>query len=110
MHSFLVLQVVDPVTGEVLGSGKNGEICIKSPLVMLGYAGNPAATATILDEDGWLHTGKTHTWHRRSRDPGPTTKGMMEANCLQFQPGGIFAPWGFKTFLIGKHYGIFLEQ
>jgi len=25
--------------------------------------------------------------------------------------GGIFAHWGgFKTFLFGKHYGIFLEQ
>ena len=28
--------------------------------------------------------------------PEPTTKGMMEANCLQFQPGGgeFFAPLG----------------
>jgi len=52
------VQVVDPVTGEVLGSGEKGEICIKSLLVMIGYAGNATATATILDDDGWLHTGK----------------------------------------------------
>jgi len=56
---FLVLffQVVDPATGEPLGSGKNGEIWIKSALVMIGYAGNPAATAAIIDDNGWLHTG-----------------------------------------------------
>ena len=54
-------QVVDPATGEVLGSGENGEIWIKSPLVMIGYAGNAAATATTIDQDGWLRTGKTHT-------------------------------------------------
>jgi len=32
--------------------------------------------------------------YQREREAGPTTKGMMEANCLQFQPGGDFAPWG----------------
>jgi len=42
---------------------------------------------------------------------GPTTKGIMEANCLQFQPRVEFLHLGgFKTFLFGKHYGIFLEQ
>jgi len=54
---FLFFQVVDPATGEPLGSGKNGEIWIKSALVMIGYAGNPAATAAIIDDNGWLHTG-----------------------------------------------------
>jgi len=51
--------VVDPSTGEALGSGKNGEIWVKSPLVMIGYAGNPTASAAIVDSDGWLHTGRT---------------------------------------------------
>jgi len=50
--------VVDTETGKALGSGQNGEIWIKSPLVMLGYAGNPAATAAVIDNDGWLHTGR----------------------------------------------------
>jgi len=48
---------VDPSTGEAQGSGKSGEILIKSPLVMIGYAGNPTATAAIIDQHGWLHTG-----------------------------------------------------
>ena len=51
------MQVVDPATGEAVGSGKPGEIWLKSPLVMIGYAGNPTATAAIIDNDGWLHTG-----------------------------------------------------
>jgi len=49
--------VVDLATGEPLGSGRTGEIWLKSPLVMIGYAGNAAATAAIIDDDGWLHTG-----------------------------------------------------
>jgi len=61
MHqSCLVLQVVDPSTGEALSSNKNGEILIKSPLVMIGYAGNPTATKAIIDKDGWLHTGNAY--------------------------------------------------
>jgi len=61
--------VIDSSTGEALGSGKNGEILIKSPLVMIGYAGNPTATSAIIDKDGWLHTGIiARTWLLLSRD------------------------------------------
>ena len=47
--------VRDP-NGKDLPAGEEGVLWIRSPSVMSGYFGDPAATAEVI-EDGWLNTG-----------------------------------------------------
>ncbi len=49
------LKIIDP-TGNDLGPGQTGEVCIKGPIIMAGYWNKPEATAETV-QDGWLHTG-----------------------------------------------------
>ncbi len=37
--------------------GPSDEILLRGPNLMLGYLDDPAATASAIDGDGWLHTG-----------------------------------------------------
>ncbi|MHA1284460.1 MAG: AMP-binding protein [Promethearchaeota archaeon] len=51
------IKLVDPDTGEEVGIGQAGEICIKGPQVMKGYFNKPDETEKVFDKDGYLHTG-----------------------------------------------------
>jgi acyl-CoA synthetase (AMP-forming)/AMP-acid ligase II len=51
------MKIVDPETRESLPAGERGEVCIRGPQVMKGYLGRPDATAAMIDDEGWLHTG-----------------------------------------------------
>jgi long-chain acyl-CoA synthetase len=47
--------------------GNDDELLVRGPGVMLGYWNNPAATASAIDPEGWLHTG----------DQGAITEGHL---------------------------------
>jgi long-chain acyl-CoA synthetase len=46
-----------PLNGVEARIGDDDELLVKTPGMMLGYWNNHAATAEIIDSDGWLHTG-----------------------------------------------------
>ena len=50
------VEVRDPF-GEAVPEGTEGEICVRSPYVMLGYWENDAATSDAIRAGRWLHTG-----------------------------------------------------
>ena len=50
-------RVVDPETGQDVGTGVQGELQARSSMVMRGYYNMPDATSLAIDEEGWLHTG-----------------------------------------------------
>ncbi|XP_022120199.2 4-coumarate--CoA ligase 2 [Pieris rapae] len=51
------MKFVDPVTGEDLPIGDQGELLIRSPTVMKGYHKNEKATKDSITEDGFFRTG-----------------------------------------------------
>lgn len=46
-----------PLPGVEVKVSDQGELITRSPSIMLGYWNKPEATADIIDNDGWLHTG-----------------------------------------------------
>ena len=54
-------RIADPETGEVLGPDVQGELQARSSMVMRGYYNMQDATASAIDDEGWLHTGDLAT-------------------------------------------------
>jgi fatty-acyl-CoA synthase len=53
------MKIVDPITGETLPVGEQGEICSRGPTTMLGYLHRPDDQSQR--PDGWLHYGDLGT-------------------------------------------------
>ncbi len=51
------VEIHDPVTNEKLPVNTQGEICSRGYCVMQGYYKNQEATDSVIDKDGWLHSG-----------------------------------------------------
>ncbi|MEM6731825.1 MAG: AMP-binding protein [Myxococcota bacterium] len=52
------LRLVDPESSkDLVGTDEAGEVWIRGPQVMKGYFGQDSATASTIDNDGFLHTG-----------------------------------------------------
>jgi long-chain acyl-CoA synthetase len=54
-----IVAVDDP--DKEMPEGERGELMIKGPLVMDGYAGNAKSTRETIRPDGWMHTGDIAT-------------------------------------------------
>ncbi len=54
---FVEVEVIDPETGKICPVGVQGEMCCRGFNVMKGYYKNEAATAEVIDKNGYLHSG-----------------------------------------------------
>lgn len=55
------VKIVDPITGDTLPPGEQGELCTRGYHVMKGYYNMPEQTFKAIDHEGWLHTGDLAT-------------------------------------------------
>jgi HIP---CoA ligase len=57
------VRVVDEA-GDAMPAGQPGEVVVRGYHVMAGYFNDAAATAAVIDADGWLHTGDVGVFDR----------------------------------------------
>jgi fatty-acyl-CoA synthase len=57
VHPHVECKVIDPETGRSVPRRTPGELLSRGYLVMLGYWDDESATATAIDQAGWMHTG-----------------------------------------------------
>jgi fatty-acyl-CoA synthase len=53
----MAVRTADPVTGDVMAPGEQGELQFSGPSVLREHLGNPDATGKAFTADGWMRTG-----------------------------------------------------
>lgn len=61
VHPHVECKIIDRLSGQVVPRGEAGELLSRGYIVMLGYWGNPEATAEAIDAGRWMHTGDLAT-------------------------------------------------
>jgi long-subunit acyl-CoA synthetase (AMP-forming) len=51
------LRLIDENGVDIEEHEKPGEVLLKGPNIISGYLNDPEATATLIDSEGWLHSG-----------------------------------------------------
>lgn len=54
-------KIIDPDTGVTVARNVSGELCTRGYSVMIGYWQNDLATDSVIESDGWMHTGDLAT-------------------------------------------------
>lgn len=93
-------KIISP-TGLSLGISEKGEICAKSNFTFLGYYGDENLTKSMLDSEGWLHTGDLGYF---DKDGNLNLVGRIK-DILKYKNYQI-SPTEIEDFLINKIPGI----
>ena len=96
----VAFKIVDEETGKRVGSGRQGELWVKTPQTMVGYYKRPEATAKVL-QDGWLNTGDLvmRTIHKEFRIVGRSKDTIVLRGGENIEPEPIERKLGQSEFI-----------
>ena len=57
IQDHIEIKIINPETKAIVPRGENGELCTRGYSVMLKYWNSPQATAQVIDEQRWMHSG-----------------------------------------------------
>ena len=57
IQDHIEIKIINPETKAIVPRGDSGELCTRGYSVMLKYWNSPQATAQVIDEQRWMHSG-----------------------------------------------------